>query len=259
MSVELVGNIEKDITIWRYMSLDKFIHLLDTQTLFFTCLDSYSKSDPFEGYPPMAVLQVIHDRIPEFNSNLDQNYATRNPTYFKSLFNTLFKQPSVNCWHANDRESEAMWKIYGDNQKGIAIKTTVENLMNSIETSERIRIGKVSYTDYENPEIADLMDSINSGFGPLIKRKSYSHENEIRAFFRPLGAKVTDTEFKSHSIKIDTKILIQEILISPFSQEPYGSAVKAIAKQFNIEHKVKHSKLLETTDGLFSFLPTDIT
>lgn len=84
---------------------------------------------------------------------------------------------AVNCWHANEHESAAMWKLYLKSDEGIAIQSTYKRLKESIIDDEDVLIGKVNYIDYET----DIIDP-NNQYGSLIhKRKSFEHEKEIRA------------------------------------------------------------------------------
>ena len=38
----------------------------------------------------------------------------------------------VNCWHENQDESDAMWKLYSGVEDGIAIKTDFQSLSKSL-------------------------------------------------------------------------------------------------------------------------------
>ncbi|MCP4679739.1 MAG: hypothetical protein GY854_30465 [Deltaproteobacteria bacterium] len=45
--------------LWRYMSIDKLIHLLSRSQLFFSPLKSHLESDPFEGRIPAKSLEAL--------------------------------------------------------------------------------------------------------------------------------------------------------------------------------------------------------
>ncbi|WP_250530693.1 hypothetical protein [Caballeronia sp. NCF4] len=49
---------ETDV-LWRYLTLDKFINLIESSTLFFTPLAWYKETDPFEGYLPKVAIDAI--------------------------------------------------------------------------------------------------------------------------------------------------------------------------------------------------------
>src|SRR5207248_1539762 len=85
---------------------------------------------------------------------------------------------AINCWHLNDHESAAMWKLYLKSDDGVAIQSTYRNLRDCFNlTEERIFLGLVRYVDYERDVIPE-----GTMFTPFIhKRKSFQHENEVRA------------------------------------------------------------------------------
>ena len=75
----------------------------------------------------------------------------------------------------NESESDAMWKLYG-NQGGetVAIKTNVGRLKKSLENSPiEVFIGKIRYEENNIPEG-------NLYFPVLNKRKPFQHEEELR-------------------------------------------------------------------------------
>ena len=49
---------------------------------------------------------------------------------------------AINCWHMNDFESEAMWKLYLKSNEGIAIQSTYQRLIDSLSNTDlSIHIG----------------------------------------------------------------------------------------------------------------------
>jgi len=279
MTVSLQRDLDPQTKIWRYMALDKFIHLLDSQSLYFSTLNEYSKSDPFEGIPPVRIIKAIRDIVPlgeglkkaisDFESELKAKILTDDElrTSLNSLaeplrsehqsfitFTTeLFKGHVVNCWHANAYESEAMWKLYGDSHRGVAIQTTVGKLQSALASDEKIKICKVVYSDYHTPSNEALRHLLMSELGPVMKRASYSHEEEVRAYFLPAGFKVglKPSNAKSCLVKLKNMSFMERVVVSPYTSEPYMSAVKAIAGKFQVECEVEESNLLRGVEGLF--------
>jgi hypothetical protein len=101
-----------------------------------------------------------------------------------------------NCWFLRETESHSMWAEYGDkrNPTSIAIQTTVENLIESIElTSYQIHIGEIKYKDYDKDHIEGyenfLLKNLNCHdevlelfYAPVLhKRNIYEDEHEVRA------------------------------------------------------------------------------
>lgn len=132
--------------IWRYMSFDKFLWVLKQSKIHFHRVGDFE--DRFEGTIPKALMQQRNQQIREQNDTKDLDDEDR---IRASEISTQFTQRTVfaNCWHANERESAAMWNQYEAAGRPIAIKTTVGDLISSFEPIERaIYIGSISYVDF---------------------------------------------------------------------------------------------------------------
>lgn len=108
-------------TIWRYMSLEKFLYLLQYQALFFPQAKHFE--DPLEGfysslldYPPDSDIYPILRRFRQ---------APTGPT----------ATCVISCWHLSEHESAAMWRLHTIVDAGIAIKSTVGTLNQSLDFS----------------------------------------------------------------------------------------------------------------------------
>jgi hypothetical protein len=163
----------------------------------------------------------------------------------------------INCWHFNEHESSAMWKIYSKEDEGIAIQTTFKRLCSSFKEFDRIIwIGKVKYIDYSKEDIPDT-NSLNKF---LYKRKSFEYESEIRAIIQPLDPELkipyhmldginTILEKqgrykKGIDVDVDLNCLIDKIYVSPTSEEWYIDLVKAITAKYQLNIEVKPSDLV---------------
>ncbi|MEK8082284.1 DUF2971 domain-containing protein [Pseudomonas sp. XK-1] len=290
--VKMGSSVTGHMPIWRYISLDKLVNLLETESLYFTPLSLYEKSDPFEGYMPKVGLEALanllgasddklehmHEQLKIMSEN-SRNAGINNPNgeellkqfrikldakkeLSKEIFNKTTKGITVNCWHYNLSESEAMWKLYSENGKGLAIKTSIASLKSSIESIEQdllVHIGRVKYLDFYDENITPK-DCVTDGhLSPLLKRASFSHENEIRLFTVP------DIEYESlhefeptaKSVKISTNKLIEQIYISPYAGEPFSSSAIAICKKYGINPElIIESKLLSGHQELLDILAT---
>lgn len=279
-------NINSSQKLWRYMSLDKLINLLDSETLFFTPVNSYAKTDPFEGLIPRVGLdalgkifkesqdmimrdlramkesalknspmkntlpQVVIEKLEELEEDISNH-----PKRMDAVFFNIMRNVVVNCWHQNDYESEAMWKLYSDLSKGIAIETTAGSLIDSVvdEKSHRIFFSEVQYIDFDSPQIRPQDCVVNGTLGILLKRIAFKHENEARLYFSPEKdyADAEKSKPAAEYVKVDVKKLIHKVYISPYATEPFPSSVKCIMKKFGFpEDKVIVSKLLSPEDNL---------
>jgi hypothetical protein len=286
LRVEITRSLDDDVVLWRYMALDKFINLLSDECLYFASLESYSKTDPMEGFPPKAVLKIIYDiyrqdfsdtasflNVMETQPGADAEQVKlaiakaramidTMPDEFKIRAEKVFKGTVVSCWYASNHESEAMWKLYSDLGKGIAVKTTVGRLRKALEAKgakfgdRLIYIGKVKYIDFQRDTFEPGECVVDGHVSPLLKRKSFEHENEVRAFF--VGDIDVDNihsfEPASYQVAVDLKELVADIYISPFASGSFSSAVRSIASKFGFDMELKNSSLLSEALGVWDFL-----
>ena len=136
-TIEGITPPKDEDALWRYMSLEKFVNILKTKSLFFTRADKFD--DPFEGFIP-----------PEIRDSYENSVRRVAPD--ESVVKLLIKVNEdsrkyvmCNCWHQNKVESMAMWDKYHMRNSGIAIKTTMRDLKNSLSDSKDVFIGEVEY------------------------------------------------------------------------------------------------------------------
>ncbi|WP_102554197.1 DUF2971 domain-containing protein [Vibrio splendidus] len=276
MDVTVGESASEEESLWRYMSLDKLINLLETNELYFTALGSYNESDPFEGYMPDVAARAYSEIFGSQVNELKQAYeslkqiegAQSNPkldemrdgieklsSIMELAFHDISKGITVNCWHSNRIESEAMWKLYSDDGKGIAVKTSVERLRNALKDQvfgKKIQIGKVKYLDFSDTNLTPRCCVVDGHISPLIKRSSFSHENELRCFIvnQVPSANIEHYHPSADTVPVDLNELIETIYISPFAKEPFISSVFAICRKYEIEDKVIKSTLLDSSSFL---------
>jgi hypothetical protein len=233
---------DKTTKIWRYMDFTKFIDMINSQHLFFVRSDKFK--DPFEGRYSNANKSRIYR---------DGMYGEGLNDLFKTLeyLNKLERKFSlINCWHMNEYESTAMWDLYLKSDEGIAIQSTVGNLVESFnDTEEKLYIGKVNYIDFKKDWIPE-----GNSFSPFIyKRKSFEHEKELRLLHQlniPSNNGAIDYSAGSpvqfgKSISCDINTLIENIYVSPTSAEWFHELVNSMCKRLGLIKPVLQSDLKE--------------
>ena len=94
------------------MDVARFLTLIHEGKLYFA--RGHELGDPWEGvWTKPASDQILSRNSPEF----DRQWAKE--------FNSC---ALISCWHENDRESVAMWKLYVSGREGVALKTTAGRL-----------------------------------------------------------------------------------------------------------------------------------
>lgn len=228
-----------DTIIWRYMDLEKFKLLLSDKSLFF-CRTDELQGDPYEGTFPRMEMEYINKK----HKGLIQ------------LNRSLRGQFLVNCWHIDNTENDAMWQIYVKDNEGIAIKTTLRNLIDCLKnTKEDIYCSIVNYKDYEKDEWAENVKYYNAILPIIYKRTAFQHENELRLIhcidyvndsekYWEQQAKEKDKDIlKGKNILIDLNKLIECIYTAPTSFKTDLTKVKEIIKENGFDFKVEKSKL----------------
>jgi len=225
--------------IWRYMGIDKFLHLITSKQLYFTKLSKMT--DKYEGsLPDEILLKIVQQAISENLDPFDKLIKKR--IEFEKFKDFTF----INCWAKNRNESYALWKIYlRGSSSGVAIKTTVGKLKKSLESQPGnfdFYIGDVKY------------NSKNLNFPPtqheltLIKKPFYEFENEVRVFFdfdEIEKRKMLTSGTSGFALDIDIAELVDSIYISPFSgnwfEQPFKEMLNKIDR--NLAKKIVSSKI----------------
>ena len=247
---DFIEQPEPGSRIWRYMDFTKFVSLLETRQLFLSRADKLN--DPFEGSvptPSAEALETIARR-----SGADPETAR----FMSHLRRDLRKWMYVNCWHMNDHESAAMWKLYAQTSEAVAIESTSDLLQAAVATdpssSTRVLVGKVRYVDYNQ-----VQEVVNNLYWPFIhKRMSFAHERELRALtldpqlpMAPLkdggGADLRCENPKmGFPISIDPANLILRICVAPTSPGWFFSLVKTVCVRYRLNVDVHQSALDKT-------------
>ena len=153
----------------------------------------------------------------------------------------------INCWHMNDYESAAMWKLYLKSNEGVAIQSTFKRLTESLNNYEEndVYIGEVKYINYET----EWLPEGNTFYPFLHKRKSFEHEHELRAIIQKvpvrrgqldLSLEILDT---GTYVNIDLNTLVEKVIVSPTAPMWFNDLVKSIVKKYNMKKEVEQSSL----------------
>ena len=235
-------------TIWRYIDFSKFVSLIATRSLYFARADKLG--DEFEG------ASGIEERREEWETfylrffrRTTENLPGEVPAAFteeaiekqgRELIEQLHKTAAedrhrtfVSCWHQNSGESEALWRLYcPPGSAGLAIQTDVSHLRDCLRDVSDLSVGQVQYVDFKT-RFAPINDRV------FWKRKSLSHESEVRAVIRigmPEGT-------NGLAIPVDPTRLVNKLVPSPFAPEWFSSTIQAVLERFEVPLRVAPSEL----------------
>ena len=236
----------EDANLWRYMDFTKFVSLLDKQALFFARGDLLD--DPFEGRFPRANAAV---RPQWFGRQITEEEMRA----YLDIFKNSRQSTLLNCWHENDYESAAMWKLYAKDSAGIAIRTNFSDFTSSLIDGQDIYVGRVKYIDYDSTVVPE-----STVIDPFwYKRPSFSHEREVRAIIRSaahylLGddpaLRIVDSgtfSFMGYGeySRVNLSVLVHEVVISPYADDWFQELVESVIRRYDLAIPVRMSSLAE--------------
>jgi hypothetical protein len=228
-----------DTKIWRYLDFTKFFSMLENKALFFCRSDKLG--DPFEGSYSKA---NIRSRVNIYSDWLKKELLT-----LSILYKDIRRFTIINCWNINECESSSLWSLYAGAGRGIAIQSTVDRLKKcfgcELESGivQGVFIAKVKYIDYNNEKIPE-----GSFIAPFLhKRKSFAHENELRAIIVKIPPtdsyghidpdkliKTPDIFDQGENIDVNLENLIENVYVSPLSPNWYRCLVDSVMKKYDL-------------------------
>lgn len=248
--IETPDNNQK---IWRYMDFSKYVDMLNTNTLYFTRADKLE--DPYDC-SWMQFFGKPYKQLPP-----QAKEWTRKVNTFERLFVYL------NCWHMNDGQSAALWKLYSENKyETIAIQTTFGKFESEIKDKwprDGIFISEVKYDPENagepigNPPEGRLF-SILGRANIIYKRPSFAHEKELRAFiFQGFDKEIREVCLRNEAhleklmkerpeyirIKVTPSDLIEKVYVSPPAKDLFVELVKNVSGE--LKDRVLKSDLYE--------------
>jgi hypothetical protein len=232
--------VDDNSMAWRYMRTKYFVSMILTSMAYFRRLDHLE--DQFEaaysphGYEATAdeLTRLAAERniqLPEGVDPTDTSLVTMG-----SIEAIERAAVFVNCWHRNDHESWAMWKLFArdadTNDGGVAIRSTIRRLKDSFNAGleiARVSIGDVEYIDHET----DLMPCPLQW---LYKNHMFSWEREVRLWkpFMPRETSIVgfnEDHPEGLDMHVDLSTLIESIVVSPGSGEDTRANVQHLLEQ----------------------------
>lgn len=220
--------------LWRYMDVTKYLSLIQTQSLFFTRMDNFE--DPYE-------VKITPRTIEIFKRNWEKRALQENPEPYPQeqldadtgklikYAERHLKKQYVNCWHENDSENYAMWKIYSRYAAGVAIVTTPEKMIKAFEKSGLIDWGCVEY--FKEDQDVQPMDNLTKLC--YSKRHQFHFENEVRLVTTPLP----NDPFPESGmmIEVDLQELIDQIYLSPNAPVWFKGVIENLNEVYGLKNK----------------------
>jgi hypothetical protein len=170
---------DRNVPVWRYMSLAHFVWMLQHNALYFCRCDRLG--DPYEGHPTRLLAsedEFVRMMLanPAFRQEPEAEKLARSffPQY-RNMPSKLKEQVFVSCWHMNQNESKPMWTLYTSHPESICVRSTYSHLAEALP--QKCLLGRVKYIDYDR----DVFNSENVLNYVIHKREGLAHEREVRA------------------------------------------------------------------------------
>ena len=262
-----------DLSLWRYMDVGRFLALLSNKALYFS--RKHDLDDPWEGVvPPLGVQRAVRE-----THRSEENIRFVEESV-RETGEMVAEQAVISCWHANDRESVAMWRLYTSGAEGVAIQTAIGRLKEAFEREPcSVTIAYVRYIDHLTEDVgrAWALDPLSPLF---CKRKGFEHEREVRCVIaHPEGereqalvlselnpeltqkfpvleqwATVVDGDLGDRGLVVPVNLgaLIERIVVSPRYPVWAVPALQAVVDRAGLAVRVETSSLLKQPPGSVS-------
>ncbi len=228
---------DRNSTIWRCLTLDKFTDLLESQEVFFSRADvpRYQREGVWSLAEVRCLVESRGAREPQFGEIF---------RIMDRIADEACKSVALNCWCIGEHVWAHMWENYLDGNEGVAIATTVNDLIDAFdpETVQPVYIGEVKYIDY----VIDRMNAKTSLAPFVFKGREFGSESELRAVTTPqipnpdLKLNVSEPDYypgstiNGNGIRIPVHLdkLIKQIRIAPFASDQCVELVNAYSSEF---------------------------
>jgi len=219
---------------WKYFNVDRFIEAIENGYLYFAAANQFE--DNFEG-----ATMIVSPKVKEFE------FGT-NSALLNNAFKELQRLTKISCWHKSNHESYAMWKIYAQENKGVAITTTPDKMRLAFKPyrirpeycEEDLIIGNVEYVDLTSEHIDDTMLGVF-----FYKHLIYANENEIRLVISLRTAEEFGVSVPNEGVLVlvDYHELIENIVLGPNLRSEDRIRILGVCEKMGLDSKIQDSCL----------------
>ncbi len=223
--------------LWRYLKTARFISMVRDSSVYFASANQFN--DPFEG--AVAVMP------PDFP--VDPRY--KDPDGGEIAFRELKRLTKINCWHRAEYESNAMWRLYAEESKGVAICSTADRIRAAYRPFrlapsygiEDLWVGEVRYVDLLNVRLNVGMEERF-----FYKHRVFSSEREFRVAISVRSAEEFGVSVPELGIQVavDVDALVARIMLGPELSATEQELIADAAKAAGLVDRVTKSSLFGT-------------
>jgi len=220
--------------LWRYMDVDKFKWMVQEGRLLMPAAGLLG--DPFEGTTPQGELRWWGEEASKIRSVEQRKIVEANRIKLSAFAKAFRTHYYVSCWHMNEYENAAMWKLYTSGPESLAVRTTFSTLCDCLPA--HVLVGMVRYLDY----VTARLPTMNMFEYIMHKRIQLEFEHEVRAVAfgltpdlagdsllkEHLFLKEGDPSFRVYAPPLDLKQLVQSVVVNPDSSPAFASEMTTL-------------------------------
>jgi hypothetical protein len=261
LAEDLRQSPEFRMPVWRYLTLGKFLSLLELQAVWFSRLGTLI--DTFEGtIPPLtkrAMDESSQEWLPVFprpeHQEMIRRMADKNEDDGRVMC-------VVSCWFIGERESSHMWEAYASLTEGVAIRSSCERLVAGLGLHREVtRIQKVRYVDFATVDLG-LYKGGQVYERAFLKRLEYAAEQELRVATMNIvhsyalnedgtppteeqrtGPGQFDPDRQGLYIRTNLNRLVESVRVSPKAGSWFFDIVRRVSARYGLTCEVSHSAL----------------
>ncbi len=222
---------DQEQKIWRYLSLAKFIALLQNNVFWLTRADRLG--DPFEG----SITRPMHEDLLRAPTEVASSWRQTNTSMRLTHY--------VSCWHANASESDAMWRIYTNSADSVCIQSRFSLLRDALP--EFMYAGLVNYIDFETARF----DPGNIFNHIIHKRISFEHERELRfTAWSSIAPELGGTRIQEClsgdgvAIPLSAHIYVERLVLHPEAPNWFLEVVKSLLTTYGLNVPIERSSMI---------------
>lgn len=229
--------VANDLSLYRYISFDRFIQMLFSQEL--VLIHPSKWDDSYELYwkhyfETGTGRAQLDEYVKQFGGDERKHAETA-----IGLCRFRYDRAFCLCF-SRENDSEVLWNARADNNRGIMFATTRSKIYDLFSDEEDVIIKEVQY-DLESTQPQTFLSSFQ--FAPgwalhenpdellLHKRKIFSYEKEVRLILSP-DEKPEDPILKYPIPDLST--FIDGVMVHPLASDAYVSSIKLLCEHFNI-------------------------
>lgn len=254
--------------LWRYLTLTKFVNMLQNQTIWFSRPQFFKDPHEFTMDEP-SQRELFQWKLDSFSREYNRAVTSNRKSFVMAsspmirglpidksgkieksliklsdlsdiLLSSIRKdiqkwQESfcISCWRYSPYDSVAIWSQYATLKEGIAIVTDLDGIRKSFLRSGDIRLAVIEYRDFSDDSNAPMR------MNPLTyKDIRYTSEEEARFYFRAaLG------DLKGAAVPFDLSEVVKEIHLSPNATDEFKSIIQGLLNKYNFNIPLVESSL----------------